>query len=92
METFLQQYSQQIIWLLSVTAGTPVLLWLNRMSFVFLANHTHKQCDNVHSTLQALQQIVTVFSYQLGIGLTSYVFLNESAHIAITNNLQKKLL
>ena len=48
-----------------------------------------KHGRNDPTTFRLLQRIAAVFLYVLGVGLASYVFLNESVHAAITQNLRK---
>ena len=89
MQAFFQQYSREIIWLLSVAGGTVLLVFLNRKLFAFLTIQAKKRGRDKPTTFRLLQRIVTIFLYVLGVGLASYVFLNESVHQTITQNLQK---
>ena len=89
MQAFFQQHTREIIWLLSVAGGTVLLLFLNRKLFAWLNRLAKKHGRNDPTTFRLLQRIAAVFLYVLGVGLASYVFLNESVHAAITQNLRK---
>ena len=65
------------------------MLFLNRKLFTWLTLLVRNQGRNNPTTFRLLQRIAAVFLYVLGVGLASYVFLNESVHAAITQNLRK---
>ncbi|MEQ9442894.1 MAG: mechanosensitive ion channel family protein [Cyclobacteriaceae bacterium] len=89
MQTFFQEYAREIIWLLSVAGGTLILVFLTKRLFTFLTTQAQKYGRGEPRTFKLLQKITTVFLYIVGVGLASYVFLNESMHEAISRNLQK---